>query len=259
MSRIRIFFLLLAFCIIPAINATELTDRADRDYSAENYTSALTLYQQALLTEGSSSDLYYNLGNTYYRLDSIGNAVLNYERALKLDPTNADASFNLDFVKKKHNLTAPSKASTTAFFDKLTTALKANTWAVLSIIAFVILLACIGVYILGHRPALRKTGFFGGFIMIFIVIFAVWIAVRAHRMATSHDTCVVMVPSAQLSTVPARPQTPAQQAFTVPEGYTLEIVDSVKAPLDRNTDMWYLVEVDNDNRAYISDTDVCII
>ena len=81
--------------------ASPVDGQADSAYTAEQYADALALYLQAAETEGTSSDLYYNIGNTLYRQNKIGKAIIAYERALRLDPTNADARTNLDFVNSK--------------------------------------------------------------------------------------------------------------------------------------------------------------
>ena len=79
--------------------ASPVDEKADSAYTAEQYADALALYLQAAETEGTSSDLYYNIGNTLYRQNKIGKAIIAYERALRLDPTNADARTNLDFLQ----------------------------------------------------------------------------------------------------------------------------------------------------------------
>lgn len=76
-------------------------ESADSAYNKKQFSEALTLYRTALEKDGSSSDLYYNIGNTYYRLNDLGHAVINYKRALMLDPSNADARTNLEYVKTK--------------------------------------------------------------------------------------------------------------------------------------------------------------
>ncbi|MDE5979645.1 MAG: tetratricopeptide repeat protein, partial [Muribaculaceae bacterium] len=83
------------------ISGEVLAQQADSAYSADNFVMAEALYLKALEAGGSSSTLFYNLGNAYYRQGNLGKAIVNYERALKLDPTNADARANLEFVNSK--------------------------------------------------------------------------------------------------------------------------------------------------------------
>ena len=78
-----------------------LAQQADSAYAADNFSLAERLYRESIAAEGTSSTICYNLGNAYYRQGNLGMAIVNYERALKLDPTNKDARINLDFVKGK--------------------------------------------------------------------------------------------------------------------------------------------------------------
>ena len=85
------YILLTGFLLLlPLIAlASELTDRGDQSYQTEHYSDAIALYLEAMERDGTSSDLYYNLGNAYYRSGQIADAILSYERALRLDPTNS--------------------------------------------------------------------------------------------------------------------------------------------------------------------------
>ena len=80
-------------------SADSLALRADSAYNREAYADAIRLYNEAIADEGVSSNLYYNLGNAYYRDNRLGKAILSYERALALDPSNKEAATNLRFVR----------------------------------------------------------------------------------------------------------------------------------------------------------------
>ena len=81
--------------------AGPLDQQADSAYSADRFEEAARLYRKAIAEYGSSAELYYNLGNSYYRLGSPGKAIVAYERALRIDPTFSDARTNLDFVNSR--------------------------------------------------------------------------------------------------------------------------------------------------------------
>ncbi len=97
----KIFSILIMLIFSVSAYALSIGQRADSAYNAENYRLAIDLYQKSLAEEGRSSDLYYNLGNAYYRSDKLGMAVVCYERSLRLDPTNDDARSNLEFVRSR--------------------------------------------------------------------------------------------------------------------------------------------------------------
>lgn len=95
---------LLTLISIPSLSAADtasLALQADSAYNREDYRAAIDLYRAAIAADGPSTVVYYNLGNAYYRNDNIGKAVVAYERALRIDPTNDQARQNLSFVRSR--------------------------------------------------------------------------------------------------------------------------------------------------------------
>ena len=74
---------------------------ADKDYQENKFADAIEKYEAILASEGESADIYYNLGNSYYKNKNIAKAVLNYERALLMNPGDADIRFNLEMARSK--------------------------------------------------------------------------------------------------------------------------------------------------------------
>ena len=72
----------------------------DSAYMRNDYISAIQIYE-ALLGKGEAADVYYNLGNSYYKAGDIAKAILNYERALLLQPGNSDIRANLEIARSK--------------------------------------------------------------------------------------------------------------------------------------------------------------
>lgn len=97
MKKIYIYLLFVVIGISPIYSQTTLT-KANEAYGQEDYIKAIELYEQTLREQGVSSDLYYNLGNAYYKHNEFAKAILNYERALLLNPGNEDARFNLEMA-----------------------------------------------------------------------------------------------------------------------------------------------------------------
>ncbi|MDE7124928.1 MAG: tetratricopeptide repeat protein, partial [Muribaculaceae bacterium] len=94
----RILFALISTLISLCSSATDLVAQADSAYTSEDYRTAAKLYTRAIEEDGASATVLYNLGNTYFRMGSIGKSILNYERALKLNPSFKDARTNLAHI-----------------------------------------------------------------------------------------------------------------------------------------------------------------
>lgn len=256
----RILSLLFLMCMVAVTSrASNIIEQGDSAYSANDFRKAIECYNAAIEQYGTSPQLYYNLGNAYYRSDSIARAILSYNRALKLDPSYKDARFNLQFVNDKYNLKAADRSATSIFADDLTYALHPDTWALISLLLFILMLSGIAAYIYLNSTLYRKIGFFAALLLVPITVISIVISFKAHSAVTSDKSCIVVVPSAQLSTTPSIPVSPSQQAFTVPEGYRFVIKDYIATPLDNSTDGWYEVKVDEDNSAWISSNDIELI
>lgn len=256
--KLRILtYIILALAIsFPSYGAT-LTQEADSAYMHDDFAEATRLYLQIAETEGTSSDLYYNIGNCYYRQKQLGKAILYYERALRLDPTNEEARTNLEFVNSKITDEPGDRGmfisnTVNGFARKV----PANTWAVIAIASFILLLGAIALYVFMSDVRLRKTGFFGAIILLIICVLANIFASVATRYSTSSDIAVVIEPSTLLSTSPRAPKDRSEEAVLLHEGTTVEILDSVSTKTDSTTVRWYDVKVDNSTRAWIRGTDI---
>lgn len=254
-----IAFLLLV-CQSPFVVAQSLTQRADSAYAADNFAEATGLYQRIAAEEGTSSNLFYNLGNCYYRQGKPGMAILYYERALRLDPSNADARANLAFV----NARITDEPGDRGMFISNTVngfacRLSGNVWAGIAISCFILMLGAVALYIFSSYVPLRKVGFFGGFVLLALCIVANVFASVSTRYSTSHDRAVVIDPSTLLSTSPRVPKDRSEEAMLLHEGTCVEILDSVTTRIDSTTVKWYDVKVDNDHRAWINGKAIAII
>lgn len=249
----HIIMVLACLMAIPAADALSFGQQADSAYNQENFRKAAELYTRALKETGPDALLYYNLGNTYYRLDSVGLAIVNYERALKVDPSFADARTNRDFVLS-HIENLPEDDST--FLSNLHQSVIAMTtptvWAITAAILFVLLLVMVGMYIFGNGVALRKTGFFGGIAVLALSIYVMTVAYSAASGIYDHSQAVVTVPVTNLNTVPRTPRNASDKIIPVPEGARLKIIDSLATPADRQAPKWYDVQINNSTRAWVN-------
>ena len=142
------------------IEAGHLAEQADSAYAADNFSLAERLYRESITSEGTSSTICYNLGNAYYRQGNLGMAIVNYERALKLDPTNKDARINLEFVKGKiTDRQIDSGSFVSNLWENIVMFFKADTWASLAIILFALFLASALTYLFLVGGACQETEF----------------------------------------------------------------------------------------------------
>lgn len=231
-----------------------LLQKADSAYSADNFVMAESLYLEALGREGSSSELFYNLGNAYYRQGNLGKAIVNYERALKLDPTNADARANLEFVNSKiTDKQIDSGSYMDSVWEGTVGMFHADTWAMIALVLFAIFLGAVAAYIFSSAVAVKKASFFGGLVVFAVTVCAVVISFAAANRMNSNNYAIILPPSSQLSTSPREARSRSEQAFLLHEGTKVEVIDSISNP---GEGMWYEVLVGHGERAWVKASEV---
>lgn len=257
MSTRIILFLVLTICSTFGINASELTDSANRAYEAEDYSEAARLYQEAVDTEGVSSDLFYNLGNARYRNGQTALAIIAYERALRLNPANSDARANLEFVNAR---IVDKKGETGTFIYNTVTDIanlfSSNAWAWIAFGLLVVTSACALVYFFSSSVIVKKFGFFGGIVTLLVCIGALLFAFKARSIAADNSEAVIISEAATLSTVPRTPSSRQEEAMLLHEGTKVKILRSISSGTDSLATTWHEVAVDNRHRAWINDADI---
>lgn len=233
---------------------------ADSAYNRKEYSQALSLYRQAVDNQGVSSNLYYNMGNTQYRLGSLSQAILNYERALRLDPSNSDARTNLEFVKTKI-IDRPEDDSSflSNVHDKIKATLSPDGWALLALLLFAAVMGCVALYIFTPAVTGRKVGFFAGIFLLCIFIYTAVIAWSTSRPNGDDRAAIVTASTTNLSSSPGTPKNSTDKVLPVHEGTKLQVLDSVATPDDSNSPMWYHVKINNTTQAWVAANDVELI
>ena len=160
-SRLRIAFVALT-CILlahPGMSAAEPTPtaftKANSLYDAGNFSEAAATYQREIHAGRYSPNLFFNLGNTYYRLGDLGRAVINYQRALLLDPGHAEAAANLAYVRGKTALRIAPPDNPLAQLRETLGALDVDTYSILAAVSGWLAASglCLGLFTRGWRAA----------------------------------------------------------------------------------------------------------
>ncbi|MBQ0115442.1 MAG: tetratricopeptide repeat protein [Bacteroidales bacterium] len=253
MTRYLNILILLLVTAVPVLAGN--TNQATQAYDNEAYNKALEIYLEQEKT-ATSSRLCYNIGNTYYRLKDNAHAILYYERALLLDPSNSDARFNLEFTREK---AAISENSGETFFsqyiDSMVSHVSSNAWTVVAVLSFLLFLAAVVAYFVAENVTVRKFGFFGGATLLVCCVVANVCAFRMYHKAVGRSAAIVMAEKATLSSSPRQPKDKSEIAFELNQGTKVEITDSVKV----QGVMWLNVETADLQHAWINNKDIEII
>lgn len=120
--------------------APSLMERGNQLYENEQYAEAAQLYTQVLESGVMDSALYYNLGNAYYKQGNLGNAILNYERAMRIAPRDPDIRANLTLARSQilDQYESANGAITGRLADLVAAWLTVNETAILSLVLWVL-------------------------------------------------------------------------------------------------------------------------
>lgn len=227
-----LIYIYVALCSITGLRAQAFADSTvvytkvmgDSAYAAADYATAIYVYEQLLENEGEAASVYYNLANGYYKQGEIARAILNYERALLLDPSNEDIQFNLELARSK--AVDKNAIVTELFFVRwirsFTAILSADGWAKASILCFIILILCLTIFIFAKNKKTKKIIFIFALLSLLGSVLAGVIASGQTRRLQQRDHAIVMEPSVTVRSTPSESGT---ELFVLHEGKKVKIKD----------------------------------
>lgn len=205
-----------------AANAATKAD-ADSAYVNGNYQEAIKVYE-SLLKHGESAELYYNLGNAYYRTENITRAVLNYERALLLSPGDGDIRFNLQIARSKtiDKIVPESEMFFVTWYRSLVNIMSVDGWGRMALVSLALVIVLFLVYLFSARVWVQKVGFFGGGILLVVFVFSNFFAWQQRQQLLNREGAIVVAPSVTVKSTPAQNGT---DLFILHEGTKVVITD----------------------------------
>ncbi len=223
----KIFFLLLIITnTIGAQTIDELFEKANTLYKNGDYKKAIAAYQEIEKTQQISDALYYNLGNSYYKLNKVAPTIYNYEKALQINPLHQDTANNLVFAKRL-TLDRIEKLPQT-FLQRINKnylqKLSYNTWSILTIIfSFLSVLLFLGFYF--AEIPFKKRLFFTTSILSFLLLFTT-LAIT-YSQYNYHQKNKVAIIFAEKTEIKNAPTLNSDTVFTLHEGTKIILLDAV--------------------------------
>jgi tetratricopeptide (TPR) repeat protein len=215
---------LLLLLLLPLSAGAVTKAEADSAYAGEQYQKAAKLYEQ-LLQQGVSADLYYNLGNAYYRMDNITQAVLNYERALTLAPGDADVRFNLQMARSKtiDKIVPESEMFFVTWYRSLVNLMSVDGWAWTGLAALFAAIVLTLLYLFSSPIWLRKVGFFGGALSLLLFVLSSLFAWQQKQAHLQRPGAIIVRSAVNVKSTPSKNGT---DLFILHEGTKVTVTDS---------------------------------
>lgn len=223
-SKKTVLSVLLFLAILFPMEAGAITkENADNEYLKGNYHQAIKDYQE-LLKKGASADIYYNLGNAYFRSQDVPHAVLNYERASMLSPGDKDIRFNLEFARSRtiDQIAPKSEMFFVTWYKALVNFTSVDNWATTAIVSIIAALLLVLTYLFGPTVLSRKIGFFGGVVFFMVFLLSNLFAFQQKEQLINRRGAIIMSSSVNVKKTPAKN---SGESFILHEGTRVEISD----------------------------------
>lgn len=242
----KIYFLIMVLVCFGGVKAQNIQDqefaRANFYYNDSKYDSALVVYERIIDEGFISAPLLYNIGNTYFKLRNYPMAILNYEKALKLDSNNDEIKQNLAIANAliTDKIEPMPVFFLTKWWRNIGDKLSANGWAKATLVLFAILLLLLFLYFTARSRGVRKTTFFTSLIVLLLFVCSIIFAIQKYNYVNSHDEAIVMTPTI---TVKSSPSSSGVDLFVLHEGSKVEILDK--------TDNWDKIKIADGNVGWL--------
>ena len=225
----------------------ELMQKGGDQYRNGEYDIAIETYEKIMNDGYEGIALYYNLANSYYRIGKLGYAILNYERALKLSPSDEDVKHNLAFA----NLSTIDRIQPLPkffIFDIWETILgmfSVNSWSYLVYFLYIILLLFVAYYFFAKTIFQQKTILFAGLgVLIILALTVSLLVVKVNRETTEKSGIIVI----QSVTVKTSPDIKSTDTFIIHEG--------LKVKLENKLDDWVKIRLADGKMGWLLDENV---
>ena len=217
-------------------------DKANQLFQDENYSGSIALYEEILSSGKESGSLYFNLGNAYYKQGKLPQAILNYERAKLMLPHDKDIAYNL----KMANSQITDKLETVGEFFLATwlsgfrNSTKSDTWALISIISFVLALGLLAVFMFSNTKSIKQASFYIAIIFIATCMLSLSFSYGQKNELTNRNFAIIFTPSV---TIKSSPSTGGTELFILHEGTKVKILETVGE--------WHRIQISDGNDGWL--------
>ncbi len=249
MKTICLYISFFMSLTLAAQNAESLFKQANEAYKKGDYQAAITAYEKALQTDSIAPELYFNLGNAYYKLNRIAPSIYYYEKALKLNPDDEDARYNLQLANqmKLDKIDHVPQNILARFKTKMNRLFAYDTWAWLSVFSAFLGLLVFIIFLFTKNANTKRITFVVMWLSLFLMIFT-WYNAALGQKQSEVKYAIIFTPKVDLMT---EPNLTSDVVASLHEGAKVRLL---KADGD-----WDLVKLADGKKAWIPQSDIKII
>ena len=244
---------------VPSLQAQELVSASPDSL----WTAGVAAYEEGRWSEAVdawsaiensglvSKELYCNLGSAYFKNDDVAHAILNYERALKMDPSYSDARFNLELASSRiqDNIEVVPEFFLTRWMRSLCWLMPSDSWSVLGLVLLALALAMLLLFLLGRDVSARRGGFVAMIVAFVLSLSCLGLAFWQRADYAKEDSAIV---TRAVTTVRSSPSdSTAKDLFVLHEGTKVTVIDELGS--------WLNIELSDGRQGWITASDLEII
>lgn len=250
-KRISIIIcLILSPFISKADEIDHLIRQANDLYSNGEFRNAVTLYDSVIKSGYEAPEVYYNLGNSFYKLGQTTDAIINYERALLLSPEDEDIKYNLSTANNQvlDNIDELPVLFINNWFKSLVRLMPSNNWALISILTFTLFLIFFSIYVFSKRRGIKKFCFWTSILWILLSVNSFIYSGIQKKILIEHAIAIIYSPTVTLKSSPDESGT---DLFLLHEGTKVQVTDSLGD--------WREIRLADGNIAWLKYSDIVIL
>lgn len=223
---------------------------AEKAYDSKNYKEAIVNYEQLVKDGFKSYQLYYNLGNAYFRNNQLGKAIYYYELARKINPNDEDVRINLGIASAKtvDKIDAKENFFISAVKSNILSSFTTQSWAWFSILTLGV--ACVLFFVFVSSKSIGVKRFTFTLSCLLLITFAITYALGYSALKSKSENKFAIITSKEIK-IMNEPTVSASSKFSLHEGTKIRVVE--------NNGDWLLIKLDNGNEGWVKILDVGII
>lgn len=250
MKKTLILLLLATALNAAAQTPLQLMQRGNDAYAKGDFVAAAQAYNAVLDAGYESADLYYNLGNVYYRQEEYGLSILNYERALRLKPNFRDAKQNLDLAdsKTEDQIAALPEIFLAQWAHSVVAWFSPTGWRICTLILLTLLGTAVVIFLLSRDYAWRKGALIGGIVTLVFLLLCIACTISASVRYNRHNQAIVTAP---MAVVKSSPEENSIDKLVLHEG--------TKVNIEETLGEWHKIQIADGNNGWLQTDEVTII
>ena len=196
-------------------------------YNNARYQQATAYYLSVIEQGYSSPELYYNLGNSFFKLDDIPSAILYYEKALKMKPKDEDINYNLGLANSRiiDKIEPLPEFFLKKWGKQIVHLMGPDQWAQTGIILFIVFLVLLSVFVVSRSVGLRRSVFWAGLVLLILFAFSLYTGFYSHQERKDQHEGIIFTPTV---TVKSSPTENSVDLFVIHEGTKVGLIDEVE-------------------------------